>query len=484
MVKYNYYLIWRYTFLNYKIPDYFGPTFYEDIQEALPSSILDFWGMRNFYHICQNTTYEAFIIDTLDNTFHDVDRSKLADHISKLKATQRRRRLDWYNTYYSYMEYDIRDVQHPLAAEYLITLNLPPAEFIKQYKDKSLDEVMQEKIAQKNQTMDEWKKNRDSLFTQYPAFPILTEKQKEHTLSYDIIATACNYIAKTIKYRFDENIKSMPSPIVSKPIFSLSSTKIALEEINGIVQSVINKKGGSTFSVVPVGDTSELTTLNKYDYDVYQALTKLAESDGKESEGRLVLRLSYHNLASKLYNYTINTNDVEKVKKSVAKLAARRFIYKQDTTFTEYVLIDSISYDLADNNQATITLGSVVSDAITQKNLISISKRDEERIETKYAKSFMHSLQKLRFILHRDNPNDLTTTVSIEFFEDSVFFNTKSYKKKISIIIEALDDYVSHEVLVHEFKYTNDKFTITFLPLGKTDIYYYNEWLKVNKSIH
>ena len=470
--------------MNYKIPDYFGPTFYEDIQEALPSSILDFWGMRNFYHICQNISYEGFIINTLDNTFNEIDQTKLADYISKLKATQRHRRWDWYNAYCSYMKYDIKDVQHPLAAEYFIIMNLPPAEFIKQYKDKSLDEVMQEKIELKNKAMDEWKKNKDALFTQYPAFSILTEKQKEHTLAYDIISTACNYISKTIKYRFDENIKSMPSPIVSKPIFSVSSTKIALEEINGIVQSVINKKGGSTFSVVPVGDTAELTTLNKYDYDVYQALTKLAESDGKESDGRLVLRLSYYNLATKLYNYAVNINDIEKVRKSVAKLAARRFIYKQDTTLTEYVLIDSISYDLADSNQATITLGSVVSDAITQKNLISISKRDEERIETKYAKSFMHSLQKLRFILHRDSPNDLTTTVSIDFFEDSVFFNTKSYKKKISIIIEALDDYVSHEVLVHEFKYTNDQFVITFLPLGKTDIFYFNEWVKVNKGIH
>lgn len=471
----------------YSLPDYFGQTFIEDVQEQLPTSLLSFWGMRNFYHIYQNeSSFDDFVAGTITETFHGVEQSKLPDFVSKLKAAQRRRRLDWCKLYQSYMKYDITDIQHPLSSEYLSISKMAPTEYVKKYKDQSIDLVIQNKIYEMNQKIDEWKKNRNALHTEFPAFSILSKKQQEHALTYDIVACTCDYLS-SIKFNMSstdkdkDNVKSLPSPIISKPIFSLSTTKIALEEIDGIIQKVINEKNG-TFSVIPIG-TSELVTLNKYDYEIYQQLTKLAEHEGKMTDsGRLVIHLNYRDIASQMYSYTINNSDLERVKQSLNKLAARRFIHKQGTRVTEYVLIDSISYDIESNNMATIVLGSVVSDAITQKDLISISKKDEEKISSKYGKSFMHPLQKLRFMVYRANPETLSVKATMDFFEDSVYFTTKSFKKKASIIMDALDDFVSHEVLIKEYSFSNDTFNIIFLPFSGDDMHYYTEWLKVNRN--
>lgn len=66
----------------------------------------------------------------------------------------------------------------------------------------------------------------------------------------------------------------------------------------------------------------------------------------------------------------------------------------------------------------------------------------------------------------------------INFFEDSIYFNTKSYKKKISIIEDSLDEYVNNDVIIQNYSFDNNLFNLDFLPLDENDVEYYSEWLK------
>lgn len=457
----------------------FNQNFYSDVEERLPDALLNYWGARNIYHFGQNMTYTEFIKESVDYAFDDVEENKLSDHINKIRASQRKKRFEWAKKTYALLNYAYTDTLNPLSAEYLKIKTMNVSELIENYEDMTLDEIMDRKQKEFTDRLEDWRLDKAALFTQFPALNIQTSKMKKNALRDDIIMTACNYIARELKFDFGHNTKSLPSPIINKPIFSLSSTKIALEEIDGVIQSIIKSgNDGGTFSVMPVAASdTKLTNLDKKDLAVYQEITRLASSNGKEENGQLNVPVNFHALTSKLHDYTVNSKDIEVVKNSITKLANRRFLYQKDNQQVDYVLIDAIFRTEGDDNNIIIRLGSVVSQAILQKDIISVSKKVEDQISSVHGKAFVHALQGLRFSLFRDSPDNMSIDLTLDFFEDCIYFNLRSYKKKASIVIDCLDDYLSHEIIIRNFSYSNEIFHIEFLPISDEDMQYYTDWL-------
>lgn len=458
----------------------FSNDFFIELEERLPEYLLDFWGMRNFYHFCESMNFKDFIIESVTSYFGEVDELKLSDAISKLRASQRKKKRDWVIKYYNALENDYRDNYNPLSVEYFRLQSMSLQELVREYRDMSLDDIMEQKKAELTEKVEDWKKNKQ-LFTQYPVMHIHTAKIKQNAVREDILATAANYISKELKYDFNSNVKLLPTDIAYKPFFSFSASKLDLTEIDGIIQNVVkNGTDGSTFSIIPTANNEHiLKNLDKRDYAVYQEIVHIAASSGRKNNNQLLVKVNCFNIAKKIYNYTINSAEVELVKNSIYKLANRRFVYKKGNTRVEYVLVDSIIRDDDENStDMMLLLGDVVSNAILQKDIIGVSKKMENKLSSQHAYAFIYALQGIRFQLFRDTPDNMVKDLQLNFFEDCVRFNTRSYKKKISIVMEILDDYMNHDIVISNYNYSNDVFSIVFLPIEDSDRQYYEDWLK------
>lgn len=457
----------------------FNVDFFTELQEKFPSAILDYWGMRNIYHFAQNMSFEHYIVKAICSSFEDVQQSQLSDHIAKIRTAQRKKKRDWHKKFLQYIEYPYNDSYNPLYNEYEKIRNMNSKEFIKDYEDMTIEEILDQKKERLTIAVDDWLEKKDSCFVEFPAFSIHNDRTRQNILKDDIIMAACNYIQKDLKFDFMQNVKSLPTPIVNKPIFSIAGSKIDLEEIDGVLQSIIAYgTEGDTFSVVPVHTDKKLTSLTKRDREVYHEITHIAITNGKDdADGYRAVPINYYSIATQLHGYAVNSKDIEVIKNSVAKLANLRYIYKKGNEQIDYVLIDSIVTNDDNPNEALLYLGRVPSQAIRNKDIISISKKMEDRIESTYGSFFIYALQGLRFMLYRDSPTRMSADLTMEFFEECLYFNVKSYKKKVSIVLECLDDYIKHEIIISNYYYSENIFHLEFLPFNDDDLKYYNDWV-------
>ena len=247
------------------------------------------------------------------------------------------------------------------------------------------------------------------------------------------------------------------------------------------MQNIIkNDKEGATFTMYPTTSSDiQLTTLDKCDLSVYQEITRLACSGTKVKDGSVLVDVSFYQISKQIFGYDAGEKGIQRVRDSIEKLSNRRFVYSNGGTKIDYVLVDSKITDAYDSNKMRLVLGKVISDSILQKDIISISKKVEGKLQTNSnARAFIHALQEQRFILYRDSPENMKKSFDLNFFEDSIYFNTKSYKKKISIIEDSLDEYVNNDVIIQNYSYENNLFHLDFLPLDENDVEYYSEWLK------
>lgn len=456
-------------------------SFYHEIKDRLPEHALEYWGVHRHYHFALNESLDQFIKRTLDESFSAITENELSDHTKKIRNALRKRKYDWIKKYETALSYPYSDPAHPIFSEYCALQAMGPRELAQKYHDLEEDEILRQKTEQKTMQIKQWKENRNSLFTEFPAISILKTQNKEDALKSDLLDVTCNYIVKELNYDMNSNSKPLPSPIVSKPFFSLRSSKITLEEIDGIMQNIIkNDKEGTTFTMYPTTSSdTQLTTLDKCDLSVYQEITRLACSDTKVQDGSVLVDVSFHRISKQIFGYDAGEKGIQRVRDSIEKLSNRRFVYSNGSTKIDYVLVDSKITDEYDKNKMRLVLGKVISDSILQKDIISISKKVESKLQSNSnARVFIHTLQEQRFILYRDSPGNMKKSFDLNFFEDSIYFNTKSYKKKISIIEDSLDEYVNNDVIIQNYSYENNLFYLDFLPLDENDVEYYYEWLK------
>lgn len=469
----------------------FKDNFYKEVESRLPKEIVDFWGLRNIHKVClEYNSLRNFTKMTIDSVFEDIPENKLADEINKIRKSYRKKRFDWSKRYYDSLKLNYSDSSHPLFNEILTLKESSPTTLILQYKDLPIEDIIQSKIDERNEKIEEWK-DKKGLLISFPAQSILSSTIKEKGLKDDIIKITCDYIVKELKYNFTTNAKLLPSPIVDKPLFGINSVRIPLEEINGVIQSVIqNQNNGSTLTMIPKSTSSDtqIKSLNKKDLAVYQEITKLATTSGIVQNGKIMVKINPYTVASNIWGYQVNSKDAMAVLNSIDNLANRRFIYtNNEGQSIDYVLIDTIVKNEAWSDDSVdyqyILLGNTMSEAILQKDIIGVSKKLEDKITVSNAKAFLHALQAKRFETYRDNPDDMTLKITMNFFEESTFFSTKSYKKKVAIVMECLDDYVSREILLETYSYEDDVFTLKFITLDDDDKQYYNDWIINHKAM-
>ncbi len=459
----------------------FKNSFYHEIKERLPEQVLEYWGVHRHYHFALNESFDQFIKRVIDESFGAITENELSDHTKKIRNALRKRKYDWIQKYKTALSYPYSSPTHPIYSEYCTLQSMTPQELAQKYQDLDEDEILRQKTEQKSMQVAQWKASRNVLFTEFPALSILKAQNKEDALKSDLLDVTCDYIVKELNYDINSNSKSLPTPIVSKPFFSLRSSKITLEEIDGIMQNIIkNDNKGTTFTMYPTTTSdTQLTTLDKCDLSVYQEITRLACSDSKVHDGSVLVDVSFYRISKQIFGYDAGEKGIQRVRDSIEKLSNRRFEYSNGGTKIDYVLIDSKITDEYDNNKMRLVLGKVISDSILQKDIISISKKVEGKLQSNSnARVFIYALQEQRFILYRDSPKNMKKSFDLNFFEDSIYFNTKSYKKKISIIEDSLDEYVNNDVIIQNYRFEHNLFYLDFLPLDSNDIEYYSEWLK------
>ena len=457
----------------------FALDFYSELKKRIPEQVKNYFEMLKINKSVQDIPFENHVVVTISSFFRDVSESRLNDHITKTQTAQRKKKRDWHKKFMQYIEYSYEDSYNPLNNEYQIIKNMNAAEYVKKYKDMSLEDILQQKKYDLIESVDAWLKN-DDYFSDFPALSIHTDRTKVNILKDDIIKVACNYIHKELKYNFMQNMKSLPTTIVDKPIFSLSGSKIDLEEIDGVLQKII-KYGpeGDSFSLVPVNPDENLTHLTNRDREVFKNLTQIALSNGIDENGLRKTLVNLYNLSSQIYGYAVNSRDIEVIKNSIKRLANIRYVYSNGKTRVNYVLIDSIEWNVDDPNNIVVYFGRIPSIAIKNKDIISISKKDEEKIESQYGDHFIYALQGVRFTLYRDVPNNMTAEMTLDFFENCALINQKSFKKKTAIVLECLEDYKNNKIIISDYSYDyeNEIFHLEFLPFSEEDMKYYVDWL-------
>lgn len=469
----------------------FKETFYKEVEKKIPENLLKFWGRHNLFHFALNyKSFSDFLRWSIDSTFEKLEESKLSDDIPNIREAHRSKRRTWRKRYYEKLKLGYSNPEHPLHLELLNLQQTTPFALCIEYQDLTIDEILAQKVEEKTKEVEDWKKSKTLFLTDFPVMNILTPEMKENALRDDIVRVACDYIVKDLRYNFSATAKLLPSPIINKPIFSINSTRIDLEEINGIIQSVIqnNNQEGSSLTVYPVsGQNTQMRSLDKKDLAVYQEITKLAIASTITQNGKIVVEINPYTIAANIGGgYAVGIKEATAVLQSIDKLASRRFVYCKNEETVEYILIDSIYKNISSSDDKVyyprILLGNFLSDSIMNKDIIGVSKKLEDKIHVSNGKHFLHPLQAKRFETYRDTPNNMTVKLKLNFFEESVFFSTKSYKKKIAIIMECLDDFILNEILIKNYTYEDDVFTLKFFTLDDDDKQYYSDWLINHKG--
>lgn len=107
-------------------------------------------------------------------------------------------------------------------------------ELSQKYQDLEENEILRNKTEIKTAQMRQWKADRNSLFTEFPAISILKQQNKEDALKSDVLDVTCDYIVKELNYDMSSNSKPLPSPIVSKPFFHSGVLKSLLKRLTGL----------------------------------------------------------------------------------------------------------------------------------------------------------------------------------------------------------------------------------------------------------
>lgn len=440
--------------------------FIEELSKHIDSTIADFFDVKHdlFKFPAAN------ILELIDETLMDylegrTSREDLVPVINKIKKSRLQKRARWYSSYMDDINnLSIDDPKHPLANVVNMARSAPLEEYSKMFGTRDIDEIIED---YKNKAS-EWKDNPNSLLISFPGLSSFTNKSIYKSLKNDLIISIWKYIETELAGNIDSYMRMFPEQLIDKPLFSPSSFTLMMDQAsNNLLKEIITDDEGTELLEVTVnsGRLTPPKSMDSSDLKLVNAFISSINMQEFSKDKSVVVDLN--TLGKELVDYHVGKNVITKITNSCRKLVEYNFSYEEEGTKLFFNLFDNITIkEDAERPYAIAQFGEILSNAIIQKKLISITSASYDVLQNNLSRIICYALKREQIA----NQETLMGEYSYTYFQKIVRFKLTNKKKNMQLIQESLQEFVDNGIAIKNFELTNGVFIIHFLPLSVAEI--------------
>ena len=440
--------------------------FIEELSKHIDPTIADFFDVKHdlFKFPAAN------ILELIDETLMDylegrTSREDLVPVINKIKKSRLQKRARWYSSYMDDINnLSIDDPKHPLANVVNMARSAPLGEYSKMFGTRDIDEIIED---YKNKAS-EWKDNPNSLLISFPGLSSSTNKSIYKSLKNDLIISIWKYIETELAGNIDSYMRMFPEQLIDKPLFSPSSFTLMMDQAsNNLLKEIITDDEGTELLEVTVnsGRLTPPKSMDSSDLKLVNAFISSINMQEFSKDKSVVVDLN--TLGKELVDYHVGKNVITKITNSCRKLVEYNFSYEEEGTKLFFNLFDNITIkEDAERPYAIAQFGEILSNAIIQKKLISITSASYDVLQNNLSRIICYALKREQIA----NQETLMGEYSYTYFQKIVRFKLTNKKKNMQLIQESLQEFVDNGIAIKNFELTNGVFIIHFLPLSVAEI--------------
>ena len=440
--------------------------FIEELSKHIDPAIIDFFNMKHDLFKFPASNIPELIDETLmDYLEGKTSREDLVPIISKIKKSRLQKRARWYTSYIDDINHlTIDDPKHPLAHVINLARSLPIDQYAIMFGNKEIDDIIEDY----KQKAKEWKDNSNSLLILFPGLSAFTNKSIYKSLKNDLIISAWKYIENELTGNIDSYMRMFPEQLLDKPLFSPSSFTLMMDQAsNNLLKEIITDDEGTELLEVTVnsGKLTPPKSMDSSDLKLVNAFISSINMQEFSKDKSVVVDLN--TLGKELVDYHVGKNVITKITNSCRKLVEYNFSYEEEGTKLFFNLFDNITIkEDAERPYAIAQFGEILSNAIIQKKLISITSASYDVLRNNLSKIICYALKREQIA----NQETLTGEYSYTYFQKIVRFKLTNKKKNMQLIQESLQEFVDNRIAIKSFELTNGVFIIHFLPLSPAEI--------------
>lgn len=401
------------------------------------------------------------------------------DQFSKIvrneKTKRQRNKERWFEkTTEAYLNGNTEDENFPFAAIVSVYKN---SSIIGKQKDFFGNDSLEDVIKKEYEKTKKWLNDPFIPLISYPAIFSITEKRIQNAFYSDILIN----LKDIIKEHFDGNIndyyKIMPEMLIDKPIFSSKKMNLDLvpnpANTKEFVEKLLFEDGTEfiteyTLTAEGTQPISPVTAFDKYDLDIISGIVANAYMQPEFYQSGIIR--GNVRTAAKSFNPRPGKNDYDKAKERLEKY--QQFSYKRtfaNQDFESYSLFSDIK--VVDGMYEAVC-SRRLKDSIIKQQTVRITQKKYNSLDNPMAKTLCYTLQNQRIaICSKKNAEvgERTKSYDYLFFAMATRMPNKQKTRNIKLIIEALDEMKSQSLIIEDFKFKGNSFTITFYPLTEAE---------------
>lgn len=440
--------------------------FVEELAKHIDPTISEFFNKKQaiFKFPCSS------ISDLIDETLMDylegkTSREDLIPIINKIKKSRLQKRARWYKSYINDIDtISIDDTKHPLSHVINMARSLPVDQYVNVFGDKDLDEI----ILEYKDIATEWKNDSNSWLIEFPGLSSFTDNSIFNSLKNDIIISAWKYIENELAGNIDSYLRRFPADLLEKPLFSPSSFTLMMETAsNNLLKEIITDEEGKELLEVTVNN-GKLTPPKSMDYSDLKLINAfISNINMQEFSREKSVVVDLNTLGKEVVDYHVGKNVINKISNSCQKLVEYNFAYEEEGSKMYFNLFDNIAIkEDAERPYAIAQFGEILSNAIIQKKLISITSASYDVLQNNLSRIICYSMKREQIA----NQETLSNEYSYTYFQKIVRFKLKNKKKNMQLIQESLQEFVDNKIAIKRFELKNGVFVIEFLPLSPAEL--------------
>jgi hypothetical protein len=440
--------------------------FIEELAKHIDPAIIEFFNMKHDLFKFPAANVQELIDETLmDYLEGKTSREDLLPVINKIKKSRLQKRARWYASYIDDIEnLAVDDPKHPLAHIINLARSLPIDQYATMFGTMELDEI----IDNYKTKASAWKDDPNSLLIMFPGLSTFTNKSIYKSLKNDLIISAWKYIESELAGNIDSYMRMFPEQLLDKPLFSPSSFTLMMDQAsNNLLKEIITDDDGKELLEVTVnsGKLTPPKSMDSSDLKLVNAFISNINMQEFSKDKSVVVDLN--TLGKELVDYHVGKNVITKITNSCRKLVEYNFYYEEEGTKLFFNLFDNITIkEDAERPYAIAQFGEILSNAIIQKKLISITSASYDVLQNNLSRIICYALKREQIA----NQETLMGEYSYTYFQKIVRFKLTNKKKNMQLIQESLQEFVDNRIAIKDFELANGVFIIHFLPLSPAEI--------------
>jgi hypothetical protein len=358
----------------------------------------------------------------------------------------------------------VDDPKHPLAHIINLARSLPIDQYATMFGTMEIDEIVEDYKTKASA----WKDDPNSLLIMFPGLSTFTNKSIYKSLKNDLIISAWKYIESELAGNIDSYMRMFPEQLLDKPLFSPSSFTLMMDQAsNNLLKEIITDDDGKELLEVTVnsGKLTPPKSMDSSDLKLVNAFISNINMQEFSKDKSVVVDLN--TLGKELVDYHVGKNVITKITNSCRKLVEYNFYYEEAGTKLFFNLFDNITIkEDAERPYAIAQFGEILSNAIIQKKLISITSASYDVLQNNLSRIICYALKREQIA----NQETLMGEYSYTYFQKIVRFKLTNKKKNMQLIQESLQEFVDNRIAIKDFELANGVFIIHFLPLSPAEI--------------